>query len=134
MKKHNLGLLILGVLCLSAANASDVIVIGNTGAPSLSKEQISDIFLGKSAASFTPLDQPISASIRAEFYQKVAGKDPTQVKAIWSRLAFSGQGQPPKELADDAAVKKMVASDPKAIGYIDKKNVDSSVKVLLSVD
>lgn len=133
MKKQNIGLM-LGLLLLSAANASDLIVIGNTAAPSLSKDQISDIYLGKSTSGLTPLDQPSSAAIRAEFYQKVAGKDLTQVKAIWSRLAFSGQGQPPKELADDAAVKKLVASDPKAIGYIDKKSVDGTVKVLLSAD
>jgi hypothetical protein len=133
MNKQCIGLA-LGLLFLSAANASDLIVIGNTATPGLSKDQISDIFLGKSASGLTPVDQPSSAAIRAEFYQKVAGKDLTQVKAIWSRLAFSGQGQPPKELADDVAVKKMVASDPKAIGYIDKKNVDSSIKVIMSVD
>ena len=133
MTKQNVGLL-LGLLFLSSANASDLIVIGNTAAQDLSKDQISDIFLGKSATGLTPLDQPSASTIRAEFYQKVAGKDLAQVKAIWARLAFSGQGQPPKELADDAAVKKMIASNPKAIGYIDKKNVDSSIKVMLIVN
>ena len=50
---------------------------------------------------------------------------------MWSRLAFTGQGQPPKELADAEAVKKAVAADPKAVGYIDKADVDASVKVVL---
>ena len=133
MTKQSVGLL-LGLLFLSSANASDLIVIGNTTAQDLSKDQISDIFLGKSATGLTPVDQPSSSAIRAEFYQKVAGKDLAQVKAIWARLAFSGQGQPPTELADDAAVKKMIAANPKAIGYIDKKNADSSIKVILIVD
>lgn len=57
-----------------------------------------------------------------------------QVKALWSRLVFSGKGQPPKELADSASVKKAVAADPKVVGYIEKSAVDGSVKVLFSVD
>ena len=50
---------------------------------------------------------------------------------MWSRLIFTGKATPPKELPDAAAVKKAVATDPKAIGYIDKSEVDSTVKVLL---
>jgi hypothetical protein len=37
-------------------------------------------------------------------------------------------------LADAAAVKKAVAADPKAVGYILKADVDSTVKVILSLD
>jgi len=47
---------------------------------------------------------------------------------------FSGKSQPPKELPDASAVKKAVASDPKAVGYIDKSAVDASVKVLTALD
>jgi ABC-type phosphate transport system substrate-binding protein len=36
----------------------------------------------------------------------------------------------PKEAGDSAAVKKAVAADPKAIGYIEKSAVDASVKVV----
>jgi hypothetical protein len=63
----------------------------------------------------------------------VSGHDLSQVKATWSRLLFTGQAQPPKELADAAAVKKAVAADPKAVGYIEKCDVDSSVKVILEL-
>jgi hypothetical protein len=47
---------------------------------------------------------------------------------------FTGQGQPPKEVADPASVKKAVAADPKTVGYIDKSDVDASVKVVLSLN
>jgi hypothetical protein len=56
------------------------------------------------------------------------------VKSTWSRLVFSGKGQPPRQLSDSAAVKKAVAADPKAVGYIEKSAVDASVKVALSLD
>jgi hypothetical protein len=63
-----------------------------------------------------------------------SGQDLAQVKATWSRLVFTGKASPPKELPDAAAVKKAVAADPKAIGYIEKSEVDSTVKVLLSLN
>lgn len=124
--------LLLAVGSLSAA-AAGIAVIGNPGAAALSKEQVADVFLGKNQ-TVTPLDQPEASSIRAEFYTKATGRDLAQVKATWSRLTFSGKGQPPKELPDSAAVKAAVAADPKAVGYIDAAAVDASVKVLLSID
>jgi ABC-type phosphate transport system substrate-binding protein len=117
---------------MSVANA-DVVVIANPAAAAMTKDQVADVFLGKDQ-SLTPVDQPESAAVRADFYKKATGRDLAQVKATWSRLTFSGKGQPPKELADAAAVKKAVAADPKAIGYIDKSAVDGTVKVVLSLD
>jgi hypothetical protein len=121
-----------GLLYLSAAHA-DVVVIVNPNAAAPTKEEISDVYLGKTH-SLTAIDQPESAAIRADFYRKATGRDLAQVKAIWSRLVFSGRGQPPKEVPDAAAVKKAVASDPKAVGYIDTSAVDATVKVVLRLD
>lgn len=115
-----------------SALAADLVVIGHTGAAPLTKDQVADVFLGKNQ-SLTPIDQPESAPARAEFYKKATGRDPSQVKAAWSRLVFSGKAQPPKEM-DAAAVKKAVAADPKTIGYIDKSAVDASVSVLATVE
>jgi ABC-type phosphate transport system substrate-binding protein len=36
-------------------------------------------------------------------------------------------------MPDAAAVKKAVAADPKAIGYIDKSEADASVKIVLAL-
>ena len=122
----------LGTLCLSASQAETVVIV-HPSAATPTKEQIADVYVGKSQ-SLTPIDQPESAPIRAEFYMKVTGRDLRQVKATWSRLIFSGKVQPPKEVADAAAVKKAVAADPTAIGYIDKAAADSSVKIAFSVE
>ena len=75
-----------------------------------------------------------SAPAHDLFYTKVTGKNSAQVKAAWSRLVFSGKATPPKELATAADVKKFVASNPDAIGYIEKSAVDASVKVVFSAD
>ena len=119
------------VLLLALPAMADVVVVVNPKAAesSMTKDQVAQFFLGKSTA-MSPVDQPESAPIRAEFYKKVADKDASQVKALWSKLVFTGKATMPKEAADSAAVKKMVAADPKAIGYIEKSAVDASVKVI----
>ncbi|MBE7368777.1 hypothetical protein [Ramlibacter pallidus] len=116
-----------------AALAADLVVVAHPSAAPVTKEQVADLFLGK-GQSLTPVDQAEGSPLYAEFYRKATGRDVAQVKATWARLVFSGKAQAPRQLPDSAAVKKAVAADPKAIGYIEKSAVDSSVKVVLSLD
>jgi len=118
-------------LLLTLPAMAEVVVVANPKAAeaSMTKDQVAAFFLGKST-SMTPIDQPESAPIRAEFYKKVTDKEASQVKSLWSKLVFTGKATMPKEVGDSAAVKKAVAADPKAIGYIEKSAVDASVKVL----
>jgi ABC-type phosphate transport system substrate-binding protein len=125
-------LLVAAALGVSAANAEVVVVVHPSNpAASMSVDQVADVFLGKSTA-LSPVDLPESSAVRGEFYQKVTGKDAAQVKAVWTRLIFTGKATPPKEMGSSADVKKAVAGDPKAIGYIEKSAVDSSVKVVFT--
>jgi ABC-type phosphate transport system substrate-binding protein len=123
------------VLLGSAAFAAqaEIVVIANPAAGALTKEQVADLFLGKSN-SLTPIDQADSAPIYADFYKKATGRDVAQVKSTWSRIVFSGKGQAPRQLPDSAAVKKAVAADPKAVGYVEKSAVDGTVKAVLTLD
>ena len=116
----------------SLATAADLVVIANPAVGPLTKDQVADLFLGKNPA-LTPFDQADGAPIYAEFYKKATGRDPAQVKSTWSRIVFTGKGQPPKQLPDSAAVKKAVAADPKGVGYIEKSAVDGTVKAVLSL-
>ena len=125
-------LLATAALGVSAANAEVVVVVHpSNSTASMSAEQVADVFLGKTTA-LAPVDLPESSAVRSEFYQKVTGKDAAQVKAVWTRLIFTGKATPPKEVSASADVKKAVGSDPKAIGYIEKSAVDSSVKVVFT--
>jgi len=127
--------LLAAVLACSAlaGHAGELVVIANPAVGPLSKDQVSDLFLGKSQA-FNPVDQLDGSAAYADFYKKATGREVAQVKATWSRVVFSGKGQTPKQLADSAAVKKAVAEDPKGVGYVDKSAVDASVKVVLTVE
>ena len=120
-------------VALGTAHAIDIVAIGNPAAAPLTREQLANVYLGHNQA-LTPLDQPESAPIRADYYKRLTGRDASQIKAMWARLTFTGKGQSPRELSDSSAVKKAVAADPKAIGYIEKSAVDDSVKVLVNVD
>lgn len=134
MNTHKkIAILSLMAILTAGASAADLVVVGHPSAQALTKDQVADIFLGKNL-SMTPVDQVSTAPVRTEFYRRATGRDPTQIKAVWSRLVFSGKAQLPKELPDSASVKRAVASDPKMIGYIDKAEVDGSVKVLATVD
>jgi ABC-type phosphate transport system substrate-binding protein len=134
MTKLMTSMLLAAIAAAALPASAETVVIVNKANPAtrMFSEQASQFFLGKSAM-FTPVDQPESSPIRADFYHKVADKDPAQVKAIWSKLVFTGKATPPKEYASNAEVKKAVAADPKAIGYIDKSAVDDSVKVILTL-
>src|SRR5688572_388993 len=133
--------LTFAVLALGTLSANaDIVIIVNPKNPaaSLTADQVSALYLGN-ASTFPDggaaalADQPESAGIRGDFYQKATGRSASQVKATWARITFTGKGTPPKELKTDADVKAFVAGDPKAIGYIDSSAVDGSVKVALKL-
>lgn len=128
-------------LTLAAASANaEIVVIVNPQNPAanLTAEQVAALYLGNASAfpdggAASLADQPESAGIRGTFYEKATGRSAAQAKATWARLTFTGKGTPPKELKSDADVKAFVASDPKAIGYVDSSVVDGSVKAVLSL-
>jgi ABC-type phosphate transport system substrate-binding protein len=133
------GLILIGValgLGVGAAGA-DVVAVVAAKSPisTLSKNQVVDIFLGKSArfpngGAAVPIDQSEGSVLRDEFYSNFAGKSAAQIKACWSKIIFTGRGQPPKAVAGSLAMKKLIAENPAAIGYIDAAMVDESVKVV----
>ena len=122
------------------AHAQVAVVAGaHSGATALSTDQVAALYLGKmdktpGIDALVLIDQPETAPAREQLYAKVLGKSAAQVKAAWTRLVFSGKAQLPRELGSAAEVKKFLAGNPNAIGYIEKSDVDSSVKVLLSAD
>lgn len=134
MKNHiKYGLIALGLSAISMASQAQVAVIMGPSAAPITKDQLSNVYLGRSF-DLKPVDLPEGSALRDQFYKKATDRDSSQIKATWSRIVFTGKGQAPVILQDAAAVKKAVISDPKAIGYIDKAAVDGSVKVVFSLD
>lgn len=133
----NLTLFLVVAMFATSANADVVVIVSaKSSVSSLTSEQIAKIFLGK-VDSFPddqeayPIDQAEGSAIKDEFYSKVAHKSPSQLTAYWAKIIFAGDGRLPKPLDGNVAVKKAVANNPNAIGYIDKSVVDNSVRIIL---
>ncbi len=123
----------------AGARAEDVVpvVSAKSAITSLKAAQVADIFLGKTnrfpdGTPAVPIDLSEEAPERERFYSQYTGKSPAQVKAYWSKIIFTGRGQPPRQAASGREMRKLVAENPNAIGYIDPSLVDSSVRVLAS--
>jgi ABC-type phosphate transport system substrate-binding protein len=133
-------LLVLAGMAAGPAGAAELVVIVSAKNPvnALRADQVAAIFLGQSVrfpdgVEAVPLDQPLGSQLRDEFYERVAGKTPALLKAHWSKMVFTGRGQPPREASDSAAVRRRVAGNPELIGYIERGALDGSVRPVLVV-
>jgi len=130
-------LFVCAISVFASAPRAEVVVVVASNSPveTLSADEIATIFLGKTASypnglPAVPVDQPEGARVREEFYSRITGKTAAQLKAYWSRIIFSGRGEPPRQAGDSAGVKKVLQSNPNAIGYIDPSSIDAAVKVI----
>jgi ABC-type phosphate transport system substrate-binding protein len=139
-QKFSAALLALVLSQAFPTRAGDLVVIVSSrnviGA--MSADQVAGIFLAQSGrfpggAEAVAIDQPVGSPQRNDFYNKVASKSPALVKAYWTKMVFTGRGQPPKEATNSVAVRKLVSDNPGLIGYIDKSYLDASVKPVLLV-
>lgn len=112
--------LMAGTVC-----AAEVVVVVSSQNPieTLSRAQITDIYLGRmnrfpNGKPVKPIDLSESSPLRSEFYSRYLGRSPSQIKAHWSRLIFTGRGQPPPTVASSAVMAELVAENPEAIGYL----------------
>jgi ABC-type phosphate transport system substrate-binding protein len=128
---------VIGLL-LGGAVRADVVAVVSTKNPltSLTKAEVADIFLGK-AVRFpdgtlaVPIDQEEGSPARDEFYATFTGKSPAQIKSHWTKIIFTGRGQPPRAVSNSTEVRQLIAANPQAISYIERSAVDSTVKVLV---
>ena len=139
MKRLLLAIALLGLaLGVDATDRPDeVVAVVSAKSPvtTLNPNQVADIFLGKTSrfpdgSEAVPIDQVEDSPARERFYTAFTGKSPAQVKAYWSKIIFTGRGQPPRQVSNSAEARKAVAANPNAIAYIDTSLVDSSVRVL----
>ena len=125
------------LLVLSFDLRAELVVVAGAGSQpvSLNKNQVRDVFLGRSI--FLPngsravlVDQPEASPLREEFYQKVANKTADEAKQHWAILNFTGGLKPPIEGVSSHEIKKILNSNPGSISYIERSSLDNSVVVI----
>lgn len=132
--------LLLFALFARSVLAGDIVVIVNpaSGVHEMTRAQVADVFMARdrhlpTGVMALPLDMGIQSIERREFYDKLVRKSVPEINAYWARLLFSGRATPPQQVADSDAALKAVAENKGAIAYLDKKDVDSRVRVVLEL-
>lgn len=132
-------LLLMGFLFglgnMDAARAQISIVVAKTAkldSNDVKKSEIKAIYTGNklkwsNGHKIQVVDQA-ETSLGKKFYELVLGKTLNQVRSQWTKLMLSGQASAPAQCPSDKVVKKFVASNPNAIGYIASGALDNSVK------
>ncbi len=141
LRNHLLGSLMGTVLLAlqpAAACFADLVVVVNpmSGVDKVSREEVVNIFLGRSrrfasGLSAKPADLPPSQAERALFYRLLIDRELTEINAYWARLVFSGRTTPPRQATSVEDLLDFVGSTPGAIGYLDRTRVDGRVKMVL---
>ena len=133
-----IGLVLILTGATAATATADVVAVVSSKSTlvTLSKDQVTDIFLGKTTrfpdgTQAIPIDQQEGTPARDEFYTKFAGRSPAQIKSHWTKIIFTGRGKPPRTAGDSLEARKLTAMNPQAISYLQRSEIDASVKVLL---
>lgn len=119
----------------SAADTVVVVVAAASPVAEISRRHLADLYLGRTTRfpngePAEPIDQEKASAARADFYQRYLGRSLAEIKAHWSRLIFTGRGRPPRDVPSGEDVRRLVAENPGAIGYIERRLVDGSVRII----
>lgn len=122
-------------LPVRAVTAAELVLIVNrdSGISSLSREQVSHLFLGrvKMLPSGARANVVEVEPLRAGFYRRLLGREIAEINAYWARLQFSGRTQPPARVSDSASAIARVAEDLQAIAFVDTVPDDARTRVVL---
>lgn len=124
-----------GLLFVSAGVTAEIAIIAHpASAVETNKDDIVRLYTGRTSTlngtAVVPLNLSDGHDLRNSFDNNVLGRSPSQVKAYWSKLVFTGKGTPPKEVSSAAEVIELVASNPNIIGYVNQEEVTGTVKVI----
>lgn len=127
---------LLMLLLPAGLEAADFVVVVNNENPleSLHPSEVKKIFLGKKTfwANGQGIDILLQndGDVHRSFLFQILHKSPRQLAVYWKKVLFSGKGLPPRKHPDDQSMKKAIAANPQAIGYIDVRQLDETVKAV----
>lgn len=127
----------LAAICTTASAEAEVVVVVSSASPvvSLKKSDVANIFLGKTrrfpnGERAVPINQLEGSAERNEFYDMYTGKSAPQLKAHWSKMIFTGRGQPPKEVGSLEELKAALAKNNEIVTYVEAGMVGDGMKVV----
>lgn len=137
MKRNIIAIFILMFMISGFASAQSykIIVNNSNSVSSLSKKEVSDLFMKKSTkwpsgVAVTPVDLVANSSVREAFSSNVHNKAVSAIRNYWQQAAFSGAATAPPEKSNDNEVIEYVKRNPGAIGYISSGASADGVKTI----
>lgn len=130
--------LALGCGTAFAADPPIAVIVHPQRTASLGMDDVARIFLGRrrfwdDGPAITALNLPAGSPLRERFSHRVLRLDGARLAAYWNERYFHGVF-PPTVLSSPDAVKRYVAGDRNAIGYIAAADVDDTVRVVLTIE
>jgi ABC-type phosphate transport system substrate-binding protein len=127
----------LGVFAALPLSAAELVVIVNPAnhTTELTRRQLVNLYMGRTQhypdGTFAlPVDQAPDSEARKNFYKTLVDKSVAEVNAYWAKLLFTGRASPPRSVSDADTVLRVVRDNRDAIGYIERRYVDDTVKVV----
>lgn len=131
---------LLLVLCGPPADAQQrlAVIVNPDRNVELSVEELARVFLKQRRHwgrrdPIVPVNRDAGSDARGLFTEQVFAGETRRLDTYWNRQYYKGV-LPPLTLASDEAVRRFVALEPNAIGYIFERWLDASVRVVLFLD
>ncbi len=121
-----------------AAEPALAVIVHRDRQASLSADELSNIYLKKrrfweDGTAIVPLNRESGSAEREAFSQRALGRASTTFMGYWNQEYFHGVF-PPATLSSSNAMKRYVAADRNAIGYVWLTEVDETVRVVLRIE
>lgn len=131
----------IALACGVAARAGDgpvAVIVHPSRSATLDADDVARIYLGRRRfwdddSVIVALNLPAGDGLRERFSRRVLHTDSAHLASYWNEQYFHGVF-PPAVLSSPDAVKRYVATDPKAIGYIDAADADATVRIVLTLE
>lgn len=129
-----LALLILAPTNLVGQESRVAVIIHPERRAELSTDEVAQIYLRRKrfwddGTPIVPLNLSSQVPLRERFSRRVLQQTEPRLADYWNRLYYDGI-LPPATLASTEAVRRYVAADKNAIGYVPATEVDGSVRVV----
>jgi ABC-type phosphate transport system substrate-binding protein len=135
-------MLVLALLLLAPARAEErdpiAVIVHPERRADLSIDDVAQIYLRRKrfwsdGSPVVPLNLSSTDPLRKRFSRVVLRQDAQRLAEYWNRQYFYGVF-PPATLASAEAMRRYVAADPNAIGYVPSSLVDDSVRILFRLE
>jgi hypothetical protein len=133
-----LALTVLAPSSIAGQEGRVAVIVHPERRATLSIDEVAQIYLRRKrfwgdGDAIVPLNLPSQTPLRLRISHLVLNQTETRLADYWNRQYFYGIF-PPATLASTEAVRRYVASDPNAIGYVPLSEVDGSVRVILQLE